>query len=135
MRAESTVKPPMSLKFTLEETGNGKCNVHMYENIEEKTTEEGDTLYTYDVYILKDIPYHDNLENNISDKMSAWLDTAKKQEMYQRNKREIAELKKELAEFDYIGVKIATGVATVDEYAEQIAHCENLRRRIRELEQ
>lgn len=33
-----------------------------------------------------------------------------------------------------IGTKIATGVATREEYAEQIAHCEILRKRIRELE-
>lgn len=49
-------------------------------------------------------------------------------------KMQIARLKKELAEYDYIGVKIATGVATVDEYANQIAYCEDLRRQIRELE-
>lgn len=40
----------------------------------------------------------------------------------------------ELATFDYIGVKIATGVATREEYAEQIAHCEKIREQIRELE-
>ena len=135
MRAESTVKPPMSLKFTIEETDNGKCNVHLYENIEEHTNEDGDIIYTYNVYVLEGIPYHENLKTNIKAKKSRWLDTAKKQEMTQRNKMAIAKLKKELAEYDYIGVKIATGVATVDAYAQQIAHCENLRRQIRELEQ
>lgn len=40
----------------------------------------------------------------------------------------------ELATYDYIGVKIATGVATRKEYAEQIAYCEELRRDIRKLE-
>lgn len=47
---------------------------------------------------------------------------------------QIDELKAELATYDYIGVKIATGVATREEYAEQIEHCEKLRQRIRELE-
>lgn len=49
-------------------------------------------------------------------------------------KLEVDKLKKELAQYDYIGVKIATGVATIDDYKEQIAHCEELRKRIRELE-
>lgn len=47
--------------------------------------------------------------------------------------REIRALKAELARYDYIGVKIATGCATKEEYAEQIAHCEELRKKIREL--
>lgn len=40
----------------------------------------------------------------------------------------------ELKSYDYIGTKIATGVATIEEYAEQIAHMEELRIKIRELE-
>lgn len=40
----------------------------------------------------------------------------------------------ELKSYDYIGTKIATGVATIEEYAEQIAHMEELRTKIRELE-
>ena len=44
-------------------------------------------------------------------------------------------LKTELATYDYIGVKIAMGVATKEEYAEKIAYTETLRTRIRELEQ
>lgn len=43
-------------------------------------------------------------------------------------------LKTELATYDYIGVKIAMGVATKEEYAEQIAYTETLRNKIRELE-
>lgn len=49
-------------------------------------------------------------------------------------KREIDSLKSELAEYDYIGVKIAMGVATKEEYADKIAYTETLRLRIRELE-
>lgn len=40
----------------------------------------------------------------------------------------------EIQSYDYIGVKIATGVATIEEYAEQIAQMEKLRTQIRELE-
>ena len=43
-------------------------------------------------------------------------------------------LKNELAAYDYIGVKLAMGVATREEYAEEIAHTETLRQRIRALE-
>lgn len=45
----------------------------------------------------------------------------------------IADLKKELSTYDYIGVKIATGCATIEQYAEQIAYCEELRKQIRKL--
>lgn len=47
---------------------------------------------------------------------------------------EIQALKQELATYDYIGVKIAMGVATIDDYKEQIAYTEELRAKIRELE-
>lgn len=46
----------------------------------------------------------------------------------------INERKAKLAEYDYIGVKIAMGVATREEYAEQIAETERLRTEINELE-
>lgn len=49
------------------------------------------------------------------------------------NMIKIEELKKELSTYDYIGVKIATGCATIEEYAEQIAYCEELRKQIRKL--
>lgn len=47
---------------------------------------------------------------------------------------QIEQLKVELARYDYIGVKLAMGVATKEEYAEEIAHTEVLRQRIRVLE-
>lgn len=43
-------------------------------------------------------------------------------------------LQNQLAEYDYIGVKIAMGVANKDEYAKEIAYTETLRKKIRELE-
>ena len=43
-------------------------------------------------------------------------------------------LKKELEKYDYIGVKIAMGVATKEEYADEIAHTEEIRKQIRQLE-
>lgn len=47
---------------------------------------------------------------------------------------EIYRLKAELANTDYIGIKIAEGVATKDEYAKELAYREELRKRINELE-
>lgn len=47
---------------------------------------------------------------------------------------QINNLKRELEKYDYIGVKIAMGVATQEEYAEQIAYTETIREQIRELE-
>ena len=46
----------------------------------------------------------------------------------------IEQLKQELATYDYVGVKIATGVATIEEYSDKIEYCEGLRRKIRHLE-
>lgn len=57
-----------------------------------------------------------------------------KQLEQQKIKSEINAIKQELSTFDYIGVKIAMGVATKEEYAEQIAYTESLRQNIRELE-
>ena len=47
---------------------------------------------------------------------------------------EIEKLKRELAAYDYIGVKISMGVSTKEEYADKIAYTETLREKIRELE-
>lgn len=46
----------------------------------------------------------------------------------------IAELKNLLASYDYIGIKIATGRATIEEYAEQIAQMTKWAEEINELE-
>ena len=47
---------------------------------------------------------------------------------------QINALKKELEKYDYIGVKIAMGVATKEEYAKEIAYTETIREQIRQLE-
>ena len=47
---------------------------------------------------------------------------------------QIEQLKAELARYDYIGTKLAMGVATREEYAAEIAHTEVLRQQIRVLE-
>lgn len=67
------------------------------------------------------------------------LDETKKQSMIdetdkKRTEQQISLLKEELLKYDYIGVKIAMGVATKEEYAEQIAYTETIREQIRQLE-
>ena len=47
---------------------------------------------------------------------------------------EMNALKQELSTYDYIGIKIATGVATIEEYKDKISYCEILRQKIRKLE-
>lgn len=47
---------------------------------------------------------------------------------------EIEALKEELSTYDYIGVKIAMGVATKEEYSKEIEYTESLRQKIRILE-
>lgn len=48
---------------------------------------------------------------------------------------EVEQLKANLSAYDYIGVKIATGAATREDYAEQLAEAEGWRGRIRQLEE
>ena len=64
------------------------------------------------------------------------LDEVKEQEEITKEQKEneIAILKAELCKYDYIGTKLAMGVATKEEYAVQIAYTETIREQIRELE-
>lgn len=80
MKAESTIKPPVGNNFLIEQTGNGKCTIHFYENIEENTTDYEDTIYSFDWYSLEDIPYHENLKSNIKSNKAVWLKKAKEKE-------------------------------------------------------
>lgn len=48
--------------------------------------------------------------------------------------RKIEELKKELEKYDYIGIKIATGCATIEEYKDEIELCKKIREEINKLE-
>lgn len=56
------------------------------------------------------------------------------EEIREQKLAEIEEIKKELAKYDYIGIKIATGCASMEQYAPEITHCQELRKRINELE-
>lgn len=43
--------------------------------------------------------------------------------------------KKEIAKFDYIGIKIAMGISTIEDYTEEIEYTESIRTVIREIEE
>lgn len=76
MKTISTVKPPFSM-FLIEQTKNGKCNLLFFENVK-KTEENNENIrYEYDLYILKDVIFHDNLEKNILKNINAWMKMAK----------------------------------------------------------
>lgn len=87
---------------------------------------EFDTVYKSDGYAI-----------TYSNDGSVYKETSQPtEEELKRNKieSEINAIKQELSTFDYIGTKIAMGVATKEEYAEKIAYTERLRVLIRELE-
>jgi len=64
------------------------------------------------------------------------FDDSKKAEQDQRiaNEQELADLKKHLADTDYAVIKIAEGVATLEDYAEVISQRQEWRARVNELE-
>ena len=62
-------------------------------------------------------------------------ETLKKQSKISQIKIKIAQLDKKLKEYDYIGTKIATGRATVEEYATQIAQMDEWAKQINALEE
>lgn len=51
------------------------------------------------------------------------------------NEKKIEELKEVLKKYDYIGIKIATGCATIEQYKKEIELCEIIRKEINKLEQ
>lgn len=62
------------------------------------------------------------------------LNESKQKENKLAIEEQMATLKRELATYDYIGVKISMGVSTREEYADKIAYTETLREKIRDLE-
>lgn len=65
------------------------------------------------------ITFRDDIEISEKEKLNMELDLAKK----------------EIAKYDYIGIKIATGVATIEDYQEEITYMESIRKVINEIQQ
>lgn len=98
MKSESTIKPSLTQKFSIEHTHDGKCNVHFYENVTERINDFEDTVYEYDTYVLYGIPYHDNLEGNIAANETAWLDMAKAAENAEPEYTKIQKIEQEITD-------------------------------------
>lgn len=82
LNCESDVRPN---KYDIENILNGKCDIVLFENIEEHTkkdeNEEEKTYYTYDMFRIVKNNYRDTLENDLSDEtgFTVWLNFAKEQ--------------------------------------------------------
>lgn len=87
-------------------------------------------LEDYDLAYLNAYQFIDN--QLVLDELK--LKELKSKEEIAQKEQEISILKEELATYDYIGTKLAMGVATKEEYAEQIAYTETIREQIRQLE-
>ena len=68
-------------KYTIENILNEKCDIVLIENIEERSREDGEIYYTYDMYRIVKNNYRDTLESDLADdtKFNVWLDFAKDQ--------------------------------------------------------
>lgn len=73
MKTSSYIKPSEPLKLDIK---GSTCNIFFYNNINTSTDEYGNTIYQYDLYVLYDIPYHNNLEKNITSAFDLWLEKA-----------------------------------------------------------
>ena len=84
-------------------------------------------------YAFVEVPSDDIHGSDFNDDLT--FNTAKynARKTNESNTAQINELKEKLRQYDYIGVKIATGCATKEEYADEIAQCELWRQQIREL--
>lgn len=91
---ESDIKPN---KYEIENIINGKCDIVLNDNIENKTrTDESGEIteyYTYDIYRIVKNTYRDTLEDDLSDEtgFSVWLNFAKEQYQNQAEKVSIEE--------------------------------------------
>ena len=113
----------MKYKLTLDENNYLESFVHMAneEDIYELNASEMKLDYLNCYKLVNDEVIFDE------EKYNALVDTKTKE-------NEIARLKAELTKYDYIGTKIAMGVATKEDYADKIAHTEEIRKQIRILE-
>lgn len=98
MLTESNVKPLE--KFKIEDIKNGKCTVYFFANITEherqKENEQIEKIFNYDMYKLQ-ISYRENLQADIEDNYSTWLEFAKQKE-YDQKAIEIREKRNKLLE-------------------------------------
>lgn len=86
LNVENTEKPQ---KVTIEKTENGKCNIILVTDIQENVVDliyeanehKKRTVYVYNIYMIKDCNYREELEQEltIDSVFDAWLSFAKEQ--------------------------------------------------------
>ncbi len=114
MYAESTIKPK---SHDVENCG-GVAEVVLYENVTKQTRTESETgevttYYTYDEYRMN-VPFRDNLPQEVGDHREAWLAAAKQAEETAKEKKtledEIASLK---ADNEIMGAALEEVIAVI----------------------
>ena len=67
--------------YIIDNIRNGKCTILFFDNIIEiDGSEENEKQYCYDLYIVEDVTYRDNLSETIFENLSDWLADAKEQD-------------------------------------------------------
>lgn len=84
-------------------------------------------------YTFVEVPFDDIQGSDFNDDLTFNLTKYNTRKTNESNTAQINELKAKLRQYDYIGVKIATGCATKEEYSNEIAQCELWRQQIRKL--
>ena len=88
MKAESNIKPN---NYEIENIHKNRCDLILYDNIQEYVAEDETIRYLYDIYRIE-ICYNVDTEKELSEKYKEYLETAKKIEFEElaneiRNKR------------------------------------------------
>jgi hypothetical protein len=123
MKTQSAVKPS---DFSVRKRDKGQAYIRLRKNIEEFTTEEGDTLYSYDEVEVQ-IASRRNLEQYIESHFDELYTLAGQQEQQRKDEKQVAEAYEFLRKSDYIpqkyGDKIIEGEDTtgfLDSFSEQL---------------
>lgn len=101
MKTYSQDKPEKN--FHIENIENGKCTILFFDNIKSEQDEDGNITYNYDLYTLKLIS-RANLEQQIKDNYSKWLNLAKETEYNKLAEEVRAKRDKLLADTDWTQV-------------------------------
>ncbi len=78
----SSVRPESP--WHIENVKNGKCTILFFDNIEEVQEvgeeQEASTTYKYDLYVMTEVPYRDNLSEELQNNYENWLNDVKEQD-------------------------------------------------------
>ena len=84
MRQKTSSSERPENPFIIENKKNGNCTVLFFDNIEEYevTNEDGTTSinYRYDLYVMENVAFRENLADIIQENLLSWLELAKEQD-------------------------------------------------------